>query len=145
MLLERLKGKFPKASRRKLISSFIKHRYWFNQGSNTFAAASIVPFEKVALYAAAAKYLLGDHVSPWLLYPALGAYFVWRVCSRWLVGYLWHYSDGYDVETEWNRNKVPPSRVEMINSEELALKVARCLRCDKQHLVECIAKEEGRK
>lgn len=103
-----------------LISSFIRHRYWFNQGTNVMASTSVLPLEKVAVVAGVGKYLFGDHVSPVLLYTVIGGYFVWRLVSRWLIGWYWHRHDGYTVETNWNRGKIPPGRVEVINVDELA-------------------------
>lgn len=113
------------SGRRRLIAVFVRHRYFYNQGNNVLATTSIIAIEKVAIIMAAAKYVLGDHVDTTLVYIAAGVYFTWRIVVRWLIGFYWHRSDGYDVETEWNRGKVPPSRVEMINCEELAAAIWR--------------------
>lgn len=106
---------FAKLSRRRLIEIFVRHRYFYNQGNNTLATLSVIPIEKIAIIAASVKYLLGDHISSWVIYTAAGAYLVYRVLVRWMIGYIWHRSDGYDIESEWNKGKVPPSRVEVIN------------------------------
>ena len=53
---------------------------------------------------------------------------MYRVVSRWAIGYFWHNSDGYDIESEWNKGKIPPGRVEIINIDELAKKVAKELK-----------------
>lgn len=112
-----------KVTRRKLIELFVRHRYFYNQGNNTLATLSVIPIEKVAIVAGATKYLLGDHVSNELIYTLGGAYLIYRVVIRWIIGFIWHRSDGYDIESEWNRGKVPPSRVEIINCDE----IARCV------------------
>jgi hypothetical protein len=109
---------FAKLSRRRVIELFVRHRYFYNQGNNTMTTLSVIPIEKIAIILAVAKYLLGDHVDMKLVYAAAGAYFIWRIGLRWVIGYIWHRSDGYDIETEWNKGKVPPSRVEVINWEE---------------------------
>lgn len=109
---------FAKLSRRRLIEIFVRHRYFYNQGNNTLATLSVIPIEKIAIIAASVKYLLGDHISSWVIYTAAGAYLVYRVLVRWMIGYIWHRSDGYDIESEWNKGKVPPSRVEVINWED---------------------------
>jgi hypothetical protein len=109
---------FAKLSRRRLIEIFVRHRYFYNQGNNTMTTLSVIPIEKIAIIAASVKYLLGDHISSWLIYTAAGVYLVYRVLVRWVIGYIWHRSDGYDIETEWNKGKIPPSRVEIINWEE---------------------------
>jgi hypothetical protein len=109
-----------KLSRRRLIELFIKHRYLYNQGNNTLAQLAVIPVEKIAIVAATAKYLIGDHVSMTVIYIAGGTYLCYRVFIRWFIGFLWHKEDAYDLETEWNRGKVPPSRVEVINCEEIA-------------------------
>lgn len=109
-----------KLLKRWVLVQFVKHRYWFNQGNSAFASVSAIPLEKVALVMAAGKYLLGESVDNWILYVAFGVYCVWRFASRWAVGWYWHRNNGYDIETEWNRGKIPPGRVEIINIDELA-------------------------
>jgi hypothetical protein len=120
-----MKGKLIK---RWVIVQFVKHRYWFNQGNNAFASVSAIPIEKVAVIMAAGKYLLGDHVDTWIVYVVFGLYCVWRFLSRWAVGWFWHRNNGYDIETEWNKGKIPPSRSEIINVDEIAEAVARKLK-----------------
>jgi len=117
-----------KLAKRWLLKTFVKHRYWLNQGNNAFASVSAIPIEKVAVVMAAGKYLLGDHVDNWVLYGVFGLYCVWRFVSRWAVGWFWHRNNGYDIETEWNKGKIPPSRTEIINLDEIADAVARRLR-----------------
>jgi hypothetical protein len=112
-----------KLSRRRMIEVFVRHRYFYNQGNNTLATLSVIPIEKIAIIAASVKYLLGDHISSGVIYTAAGAYLVYRVLIRWGIGWLWHRSDGYDIESEWNKGKVPPSRVELINPEDIALAI----------------------
>lgn len=128
-LISLLREKFPKASRRHLIEFFVRHRYWFNQGNGAFASLPWPPVEKIAIVAGVVKYLVGGQVSNWWILSCFVVYCVWRFGSRWFIGWFWHGSDGYDIETEWNRGKVPPSRVEVINVDELAQRVvAKILR-----------------
>ena len=117
-----------KLSRRRLIELFIKHRYWYNQGSNVFAQVAVIPLEKLAIVAATTKYFLGDHISNEVIYVLGGIYLIWRVGARWLIGYIWHREDAYDLESEWNKGKVPPSRTEIINCRELACEIREELR-----------------
>jgi len=91
------------------------------------ASVTVLPLEKLAIGAAALKYLFGEHVSPVVLYSLLGIYFVWRLMSRWLIGWFWHHSDGYTAETNWNKGKVPPIRAEIINVDEVIEGVVKTL------------------
>jgi hypothetical protein len=127
--MRKLTDKIPKRTRRNLIESFVKHRYWYNQGNSSFSwLDDAFPFQKFVVLAGSvsgasfafehlrADLLLGVGVAA----VVLGV----RAGGKWLVGWFWHYNGGYDVETEWNSGKVPPQRVEIINVEELAEVVA---------------------
>ena len=127
-LLNLLRNKFPKATRRRMICWFVKHRYWLNQGNSSVASLPWPPLEKMAVVGAVAKYLLGDHINNWWILVGFGVYCIWRFGIRWVIGWAWHGNNGYDIETEWNRGKVPPSRVEVINVDELAQRVAKLIR-----------------
>ena len=45
-----LRSKIPKLTRRKLISQYVKHRYWYNQGNSSLGVVDdMVPVEKVTI------------------------------------------------------------------------------------------------
>jgi hypothetical protein len=114
-----------KLIKRWLLVKFVKHRYWFNQGNTAFASMSVIQVEKLAVIMAAAKYLIGQDIPNWIVYAFFGVYCIWRFLSRWLVGWFWHHNNGYDIESEWNKGKMPPGRMEIINIDELSEAIVR--------------------
>jgi hypothetical protein len=111
-----------------MLTRFVKHRYWLNQGNNVVASLPWPPLEKIAIVAAVAKYLLSGNVPDVWILVSFVIYCVWRVGIRWFIGWFWHRNNGYDIETEWNKGKIAPGRMEIINVDELAEAVARRLR-----------------
>jgi hypothetical protein len=120
--------------KRQVLTVFIRHRYWFQQGNNVFASLPWPPIEKAAIVAATVKYLFGSNIPDIWIGSAFIVYCVWRFMSRWMIGWFWHRNNGYDLETVWNRGKVPPSRVEIINPEAVAHAVRMELRNDEIRL-----------
>ena len=130
-----IKHVLSRLNRRKLLDLFVRHRYLLNQGNNVVASLPWPPIEKVAIVAAAAKYLLGDRIPDVVIIVMFLVYCVFRVALRYGIGYLWHRDDGYSIETLWNRGKVPPGRVEIINIDELAIRTACYMRMDREGLI----------
>jgi hypothetical protein len=128
-MFEKLRNKIPKTKRRQAIEGFVRHRYWYNQGSNSFNwLDDVFPFSKFVLLVGAVSgtSFAFDKIRGDLIFGLVVATLALalRAFGKWFIGRFWHYNDGYDVETQWNKGKVPPQRVELINSEELAEQIA---------------------
>lgn len=118
----------PKKTRNNLIKIFVKHRYWYAQGNNVLASTAVISVEKIIIGIAAIKYITSEEVPVWIIVIVLMVYFTWRILSRWSIGYFWEDNEGYDIEAEWNKVRVPPNRFYMVNIDELAKKVAEELK-----------------
>ena len=124
MLRDTIRRVIPKTVRRKLIEVFVKHRYWYGQGDQVMASTSVISVEKITIGIAAVKYIAGDSVGMAWVGIFIGVYFIWRVLSRWLIGYFWEKNGGYNVEAEWNKERVAPQRFYMLNLDDLAKRIA---------------------
>ena len=138
-----LRRLIPKQRRRNLLVKFVKHRYWYLQGSNSLNVTDdMIPIEKITIFIAGWTYIISGawREARWVIIGG-AIFFVCRIFVKWFTGYFWHNSDGYEVETEWNKGKVPPGRAEVVNGDALALMIARYLRMDRKDLEKCW--EEG--
>lgn len=122
-----VREKIPKVKRRRMIEGFVKHRYWYNQGSNALNTMDdLLPIEKVSIVLATWSgiiYLFKQGIGLEIVLGVIGGAFLLflRAFGKWAVGWFWHHNDGYDVETEWNTGKVPPQRVKICGFENETL------------------------
>lgn len=131
-LRQKVRQHVPKLTRRKAIEGFVKHRYWYNQGNSSFAwLDDALPFQKfvVLMGTISGTSFAFEYIRDDIILGAVGATAILLVRAglKWFTGRFWHYNDGYDIETQWNKGKVPPQRVELINADELAEQIAEAV------------------
>ena len=124
-----LRKTISKKTRHWLIEQFVKHKYWYNQGNSSLSVFDdMVPLAMITMGCAALKYILSDYIPLNIVYIVFGIFLVFRIFGKWYIGRFWHNNNGYDLETEWNKGKVPPSRVEVINTDEIVEKLIKRLK-----------------
>lgn len=101
-----------------LITWFVRNRYFFEQGGSVIRVFD--QFSIVNILAGVAFFELVRDLT-WRSVLGGGlvcAYYLASAIWRWTLGKVWHECDGYTVETEWNRDKVPPGRVMVVSSKD---------------------------
>lgn len=141
-----LRQMLSKPARRRLIEGYIKHRYWYNQGSSSLGILDdMFPVEKAIIFVAGLSYIFsGEWVERLPIIIVGGILLAIRILGKWATGAFWHNSDGYDIETEWNRGKVPPGRAEVVNVEDLAIQIAKYVRLDGQSFKKVLEAKNNR-
>lgn len=131
-----------KVKRHSLIERYVRWEYWYIQGLQVVSSFKLTSVVELLGIIAFCKYFFGDPPYAILIIVAV----VWiplRSWGYWALGRFWHDGDGYTIQTQWNKGKVPPGRTEVINADELALRIARYSRMGREEFDKNLKRIEG--
>ena len=122
-----LRNNVSKQTRHSIIEKYIKYEYWYRQGQTVLTSFKLTSIMELMGVLAFVKYMLGEQ--PMWVYGCICVGFgvVWvplRTGALILMGKFWHDNKGYDAQTTWNKDKVPPTRTIIINHEDIGKSIA---------------------
>lgn len=95
----------------------MKHKFLYQQGTNTVAAFRVISFEKIVAGVACIKIIFGE-INPWWIGSLALGYYIVRTIIHWMIGYFWEETNGYEIESEWNKDRIPPTRVYVMDEKD---------------------------
>lgn len=110
-------SKLRKKTGKADIRFYIKHNALHDKGANVVAAFRLIQFEKIVAGMAFLK-IIWPEIDPLWVGLAGCIYYPGRTFFNWLVGLYWEVADGYDEEVAWNRERMAPTRVYVMDPEK---------------------------